>query len=147
MALMLPSRETLSGTQPSWRVEEIKPVLERVASRRRHTDKIYVFYGAAQAMRFYAPRYGFSESSWTRGNANRKNPQLYLLELDQFRGEPRVWIIISHDVIPGERALITGFLDSVGQRIVGENFPVTRADSGTAALLYDLSETKTELHR
>ncbi len=41
-------------------IEEIKPVLETVQRHRLNTDKVYIYYWAEPAFRYYASHYGFN---------------------------------------------------------------------------------------
>ena len=41
-------------------IEEIKPVLETVQGHRLNTDKVYIYYWAEPAFRYYAKHYGFN---------------------------------------------------------------------------------------
>ncbi len=41
-------------------IEEIKPVLETIQGHRLNTDKVYIYYWAEPAFRYYANHYGFN---------------------------------------------------------------------------------------
>jgi hypothetical protein len=140
--VIFPSSAVLFGSAPASRTEEVKPVLAHVSSRWGPRDAIYVFYGATPAMRYYAPRFRLPDSAWTAGTANRGNPRAYLRELDAFRGRQHVWVLFSHDVVPGERKFILGYLDAIGLELSDQNFPQTGTQSAeTAVFLYDLSDS------
>ncbi len=60
-------------------------------------DGMYVSNGALPAFRFYAPFYGLENIPYEFGRReDYKNPQNILSELDSFKGQPRVWILLTH---------------------------------------------------
>jgi hypothetical protein len=118
---------------PVYRKQETRPVLAGIAARRRPGDALYVYYGAERALRFYGPRVGIDPSEATFGGCHRGQPREYLLELDRFRGRPRVWIVFTH-AVSGEQPTMLGYLGSIGTR--REGFEAV----GATAELYDLSE-------
>ncbi len=49
------------------------------------------------AFRFYTPFYGLENIPYEFGKReDYKNPQNILSQLDSFKGQPRVWILLSH---------------------------------------------------
>lgn len=117
--------------------EEIKPVLQYVAERRTPSDAVYVYYGAQFPFQYYAPRYGFAEGDYTLGKIARKKPETYYTQLDAFRGQRRVWIIMSHPTRKrgiDEQKYFLEYLDRIGVRLDA----VEQLES--AAYLYDLGQ-------
>lgn len=109
--------------------EEIKPVIEYCIKNKEEKDKIYVYYGAKNAFEFYT--YNKNVMFLSPESGNRENPQNYLLELDKFKGEGRIWFIFSH-VYSDEEKIFLVYLDHIGNRI--DSFK----GSGASVYLYDL---------
>lgn len=117
---LLPALYPLAATPPPHYAEPIKPVLEYLSDRRLPGDAVYVYYGAAQAVTFYAPRYAVARDEFKIGGCHRGDSRLYLRELDTFRGRPRVWIVLTHaGPVLREREDILAYLDAIGVRREG----------------------------
>lgn len=115
--------------------EELRPVAQYVALHRKPGDTIYVYYGAAQAFRYYAPREGIPDSAFTVGACARTDWRGYTAQLDSLRGRPRVWLVLSHPFLRGgirEDSLFTTYLAHIGHRVEGV------ATYGALGALYDL---------
>jgi len=109
--------------------EEIKPVIEYYIKNKEEKDKIYVYYGAKNAFKYYT--YNKNVMFLSSESGNRENPQNYLIELDKFKREGRIWFIFSH-VYNDEEKIFTVYLDHIGYRI--DSFK----GSGASVYLYDL---------
>lgn len=128
---------------PSFPREPAPAVLSYVTGRRQTGDRIYVYYGAHQAVGFYGSRYGLPLDSVISGGCHRDEPRAYLAELDFLRGSPRAWFVMSHPVTE-EIRLMLGYLDALGTRrdsIVTR--PLRSRQTPAAAWLYDLSSPAT----
>jgi hypothetical protein len=69
------------------------------------------------------------------------NTRRLLIELDRFRGKPRLWVIISHAVGPfREREAILGYLSAVGTE--RDSIVVGKPRLGSSAYLFDLSNPR-----
>lgn len=135
---------TLFSARPPYHVEDMKPVLEYLEARRQPADRIYAYYAAAPALLWYGNRYGLEENAYAVGGCHRGYPQAYLRELNQYRGNPRVWVLIAHARTDlAEREYLLAYLDSIGVRreqfVVEAHIPNTYP-SPAAAYLYDLSQ-------
>jgi hypothetical protein len=113
--------------------EEIRELVAILRRDARPDDVVYVYYGAAPAFDYYAPR-----PAWrVRYGVNaRREPQRYAADVDCLAGEPRVWVLLSHVHERGgvsEADLIRARLDRAG-RCLAEH-----GRRGGALLLYDLS--------
>jgi len=142
--LMTPTIYGISETPPVYQIENIKPVLSYLESRRRPGDTLYVYYGAGPAVNFYGANYGLQPDDYVLGGCHRGYSRLYLKELDRFRGRRRVWIIITH-AIPAyrERDDILRYLDVIGSRQHGltiESQKIGEPGLPAEIFLYDLSD-------
>lgn len=119
--------------QPKY-FEHIRPSIETLRAAWKNDDALYVSYGALPAFRFYAPFYGLEGISYQFGEREDYNdPQNILSELDSFRGQPRLWILLSHVHEVGdfnEREFILNYLDENGEKKREIRLP------GTSVFLY-----------
>ncbi len=76
--------------------EHIRPTMAYLRENRKPGDVIYVYYWAVPAFRYYAPFYGFTANDFIAGNDYETNPPSLLTEVDQFKGQKRVWVVFSH---------------------------------------------------
>ena len=131
------------STPPPYHTEDMKPVLEYLRGRRKPDDKIYAYYAAAPATAWYGARYDLEQNEYAIGGCHRGYPEMYLRELDQFRGSPRLWVLMTHarpDLEESEEIL--NYLDDIGTRreqiVVDARMPYGN-EFPAAAYLYDLS--------
>ena len=120
--------------------EDIKPVLQYVAENRSPNDIVYVFHGARPSFNYYAPFYGLdtgnviSDTDPPRAQAL----QQFYNQVNQLKGNNRVWIIFSHIVdcsgcTGNKEAFYVNYLNQFGQ---GEN---RFQAQGANVYLYDLN--------
>ena len=117
--------------------EHIKPVLSYLKEKRQPSDPIYVYYGAKPAGAFYGPDYGLDPASYTVGKSARDEPAEYLKEITMFRGNPRFWIIFSHNCewcVLNEKEFILYHLQRIGRELD------SYSASGASVYLFDLTE-------
>lgn len=119
-------------------IEDIKPVLEFYSKRSQIGDKLYLYYAAEPAFLYYAKRFGLNDIKYTLGRESRKQPAKYREDLNQLKGQKRVWIIFSHVVktklgLLNEEEFFLNYLDSIGKRLD------QLSAQGAAVYLYDLS--------
>jgi hypothetical protein len=114
--------------------EHIRPIMEHLRDSWKDGDALYVSYGALPAFRFYAPFYGLENISYAFGEREAyKTPQKILSQLDSFKGQPRVWILLSHVYEKGdfnEREFALNYLDQTGDQRREFRLP------GTSVFLY-----------
>jgi len=134
----------LVKTPPPYQLENMKPALKHLQTMRRPGDAIYVFYGAAPEMMFYAAAYGIAMDEFYVGSCNRGDTRRYFEEIDTFRGNPRVWVLLTHAIVQyREREDVLGYLDTIGFRrdyFAVESHVMGRNDSPAEVFLYDLSD-------
>lgn len=143
VGLLSPAVYPVAVTPPVYRTEHVKALLSHVQARRQPGDEVYVYYGAAPVMSFYAPQYGFGRSEYAVGGCHRGDGRRYLQELDTFRGRSRVWVLLTH-ALPRyrEREDILAYLDTIGARkdsLVVQSRAVGRNPLPAEVYLYDLS--------
>jgi hypothetical protein len=130
------------GTPPPYVVEQFKPVLAYVQAHRQPSDKIYVFSNAYQAVARYGPLYGIEPSTYVNGACDERSTLPFLVDVDRFRGDPRLWVIGSSvpDFAAARRA-IAMYLGTIGVRRDSIVLPSIAPMSPVSAELYDLSDT------
>lgn len=139
--------QTLSSLKSPtpWVTEDITPVLARVAARKQPGDKLYVFWGAESAVRFYGPRYGITPDQWSISAWPRDEKKLDAVwkDLEQFRGTGRLWLIFAHAYPNNVRDRILVHLDSAGIPIVAEDYPDReKREEDASTFLYDMRGAK-----
>jgi hypothetical protein len=129
--------------RPPYRIEDMKPVLAHLQQNRREHDAVFVYYGAVPAVRFYGVRYGLPPDAYSSGGCHKGDTRQYLRELDPFRGNPRVWVLITA-AHPrwGEGDDIVRYLDTIGT--VGDSMVIPSRTVGAysppaEAFLFNLS--------
>ena len=119
--------------------EEIRPVIRYLKEHQKSGDVLYLYYGSNLAFQFYQKQFGYEDGDYIKGRASRGNLSNYRKELNDLRGNKRVWVLFSH--VGNERgAYEQGFflnhLDRIGVR--REFFKRV----GAGVYLYDLSDAK-----
>ncbi len=126
---------TLGNLASPPHAEDIKPVMSYLNENYRDTDSIYLYYGAKAAFEFYAPQYDrLAGKDFITGIGAREEPTKYLADVDQLKGQQRVWIVFSHvcGSCQNEKKLILQHLDQIG-------FSESKYEStGASVYLYDL---------
>jgi hypothetical protein len=143
--LIAPALTPIVRFPPPWRTEDVRPLMEYLRTHRKPADRIYVYYGARQAMQFYAPLMGIAPDAYQVGACSRGESRRYLAQIDAFRGLSRVWILIAHTLTRfSERDVIVSYLDSIGTRIAytstAPRGPIPLS-TPTELLLYDLANS------
>ncbi|MCR4317669.1 MAG: hypothetical protein NUW37_15115 [Planctomycetes bacterium] len=118
--------------------EEIKPVMNYLKENRREGDVIYLYYASELAFEYYSGRYGFDPEDCIAGVSSRNDADKYLSDVDELRGNERVWLVFSHlNVGKGgvEENLILSHLETYGTRL--DAFQRV----GASVYLFDLSDS------
>ncbi|HKG54050.1 MAG TPA: hypothetical protein VKB04_07290, partial [Anaerolineales bacterium] len=114
--------------------EHIRPTMEILQNSWKDGDVLYVSNGVLPAFRFYAPFYGLENIPYEFGKReDYKNTQNFLGQLDSFKGQPRVWILLSHVYEKAdfnEKDSILNYLDRIGKKKREFRVP------GTSVFLY-----------
>ena len=132
--------------------EEVRPVVQYINQHRQAGDKLYVYPGAIKAFTYYADRFQIEESEYVIGareafvKYGRRDLNLFIDELDQLRGNSRVWFLFSNVQSDGygirseggidEELFHLFYLDNLGVQL--DQYRVRKA----VVYLYDLSSTE-----
>jgi uncharacterized RDD family membrane protein YckC len=110
---------------------DVRPIMAYVSNNRQPGDMIYVYHHQRESFQYYAPRYGFKEGEYVLGidardeSKRRASWDKYEQDLDQLRGNARVWVLFSHvREIQNTREdeFILKYLNRIGTRL-GEFIP------------------------
>lgn len=109
--------------------EHIRPAMAYLNASLKPGDTLYIYNWALPAFRYYAS----PGMEYVAGGLHSDNPQALLAELDQFKGQPRVWFLFSHVYERGEFNEKDWMLDYLNQ--IGE---IKRQfiEPGTSVYLY-----------
>ena len=91
--LVLPLIAIMSAGLPV-RVDNYYPLYSHLQANRRPGDAVYVSFLAYSSAVYYGPRYGLQPGEFYRGTCSRDDTRAYIRDLDRFRGQPRVWLIL-----------------------------------------------------
>ncbi len=95
--------------------EHIRPTIEYLNANHQPGDALYVYNWALPAFRYYAR----PDMEYVAGRLHADDPQALLTELDQLKGQRRVWILFSHVYERGEyneRDWMLTHLNQIGER-------------------------------
>ena len=83
--------------------DDIKPVMNYVEQHRTQKDIVYVYHGARPSFNYYAPFYRLDKGNVISGLDLDNAPALkqFYSQVDQLKGNDRVWVIFSHIVACG----------------------------------------------
>lgn len=99
--------------------EELRPVLAELQLRKSPDQALYVYYAAANAFKYYGPRYGFGPDEFIPGVEARDDWTGYYEDLKKLArtGHKKAWIVMSH-ILKGhgvdEERLFRSHLEMLG---------------------------------
>lgn len=127
--------------QPKWK-SEIKPAISFIQTNQKPGDILYIYQRGIYQFLYYAEKYGYQEGDYILGvddldkydgrGVSEEERQRYLNDLNNLRGNARVWLLFSH-AAPSENQLFQSYLAENGVRLAAVH------SKGTSAYLYDLS--------
>jgi hypothetical protein len=125
--------------------EEIKPVISYVKNNQQPGDILYIYQRGIYQFQYYAEKYGYRHGDYVIGvddldeydgkDLSEREWQRYKQDLDNLRGNKRVWLLFSHADKNSENTAIKAYLDRIGQQIDFFGTP------GSFVYLYDLSKS------
>ena len=120
--------------------QDIKPVMEYVEKNRAPGDIVYVFHGARSAFNYYASFYGLDQGNVISGDDLSNAPALkqFYSQVDQLKGNSRVWIIFSNIIACGgcKGDMLTFYVQYLNQ--FGSTIDSFQA-TGAVVYLYNLN--------
>lgn len=129
---------------PTYKVAETKSVLRYIGERRQPDDRMYGISTTSHAIAYYAPKVGLNPSEFVVGACHLGEPRKTLQELDQFRGQSRVWVMFTHDLarynLRGEALNYLNRIGTARDSIVLMPPSIPTLVTGASAYLYDLSD-------
>ncbi len=96
LILHSPASQAIENLKHPDNHEDIRSVLEYVAHHKVSSDVIYVSYSSIPAFRYYLPKFNLQTVKIVEGIASGSNPNDYAADLQQLKGNSRVWFIFSH---------------------------------------------------
>lgn len=120
------------AAQPE-RLEELRPLLDELQEKVELGDKIYIYYGAVEAFRYYYKTKYYrmiDEKNIIWGDNHRDDINKYALDLEKIlKKNMRIWIVFSH-YWENERTHIIEYLNHEGK------LKMDISSIGTAAYLF-----------
>ena len=108
------------------RKEEIKEVLQYLENNQQPGDILYVYQRGIYQFQYYAQKYGYDRGDYIVGvedldhidgkDLSEPEWQRYKADLDNLRGNNRVWLLFSHANIDPENRAIKEYLDKIGTK-------------------------------
>jgi hypothetical protein len=88
-----------------------------ISEHRRQGDVLYVYDAATPAFLYYAPKYHLDKMNYVLGRAasGTENWNDYENDIDQLRGNGRVWFLVSH--LHQQEKFLVYLLDHRGTRL------------------------------
>lgn len=141
-ALMASPVYTVIHHPPPYFVESFKPVFAYVHAHRLVGDQVYVHPNAYEAVDHYGPRFGLWPNTYVVGLCDARDLRPYLVDVDRFRGAPRVWVLGSSVArFRAPRQAIGRYLRTIGVRRDSVGAASLSPLDPVSAELFDLSDT------
>lgn len=124
--LWFPFVETGEKIFKPQRKEEIKEVLQYLQENQQPEDKLYIFQRGIYQFQYYAKQYGYQPEDYIIGiddldhihgkGLSKPEWQRYKADLNNLRGNSRVWLLFSHANVSSENKAIKKYLDTIGMK-------------------------------
>ena len=119
-----PFLETAEKIFKPGRKEEIREVLDYLQNNQQSEDVLYIFQRGIYQFQYYAEKYGYQPGDYILGvddldsiygkGLSEPEWQRYKTDLDNLRGNDRVWLLFSHANVGSENRAIKQYLDKIG---------------------------------
>ncbi|NUQ22006.1 MAG: hypothetical protein HOQ09_13740 [Gemmatimonadaceae bacterium] len=110
-----------AATELPYSPNDVAPLFRVLDARARPGDELYVYYGGRQAFEWYRDRVHVPDDRVARGGCYRTGWREYLREVDAFRGEGRLWLLVAHPAsihhVREMDDVVTPYLDRVARRV------------------------------
>lgn len=117
---------SITFVQPKQK-EEIKEVLNYIQQKKQPQDILYVYQRGIYQFLYYAEKYGYHPGDYILGvddldsydgkKLSEAEWQRYKQDLDNLRGNPRVWLLFSHVTRNTEYQPIKTYLSTIGTEL------------------------------
>jgi hypothetical protein len=125
---------------PTYRQQEMRPLLDWVASRRQPGDDVFVWYRAAPNVLWYSAAAGFDPQQLRWGGCWLDQPRRFLYDLEPLRGRRRVWFVTAGGR-SAELKLLSSYVEQIGRLIDRQTVRATLPGYlSMEAWLYDFSD-------
>ncbi|HEX7960698.1 MAG TPA: glycosyltransferase family 39 protein [Terriglobales bacterium] len=114
--------------------EEIRPVLQTVKAQSQPGDVCYIYHWGRFQYWYYSAVYHLGCENVLIGTPHIDTPEDYKTELNTLRGQPRVWLVFSHNQRE-EEDFITTYAMKIGRRLSEYK------DYKASAYLFDFSRS------
>lgn len=126
------------------RLEELRPLLDELQEKVEADDKIYIYYGAVEAFKYYYKTKYYrmiEEKNIIWGDNHRDDINQYVLDLEKIlKKNMRIWFVFSH-YWEEERIYIIDYLNHRG------DLKKDISSIGTAAYLFKIKLNFSEIER
>jgi hypothetical protein len=126
---------------PPYDLEQNRALIGYIADHRRPGDRVHVFPLARVGMLFYGPERGLQPTDWTTSACDRADTRVFIRDVDQFRGSPRVWLLTSGSLpYRPARTAVHQYLGTIG--IKRDSLVLPSLTYGPVSVeLYDLTDS------
>jgi Dolichyl-phosphate-mannose-protein mannosyltransferase len=76
--------------------EEVRPILHYLGEHQKPNDRVYIYYGAGHAVKYYQRYVRLPEHNVHWGKFSRLDRSQYLKDIEYMKQWPRVWFLFSH---------------------------------------------------
>jgi len=114
LVFLPPIHECWTLVKKPLHAENTREIVAHLAANRREGEPVHVHYGAIPGVAYYGPKLGLQADGVTFSRAIRGGPAaVQAEELSAYRGQPMVWVVLSHRQAV-EEAAIWAHLDAFG---------------------------------
>lgn len=110
-----------AATELPYSPNDVSPLFRVLDERAQPGDELYVYYGGRQAFEWYRDRVSLPDARVARGGCYRTGWREYLREVDAFRGDGRLWVLVAHPAsihqVREMDDVVTPYLDRVARRV------------------------------
>jgi hypothetical protein len=115
--VLIPPLVALAQDHPPYEIEANRAIFAYLQQKRQPGDVVHVFPLSRIGALFYGEQYGLTPRNWRTSVCDRDDTRAYLRDVDQYRGDGRVWVV-SAGVRPFRtaRSAVRNYLATIGVR-------------------------------